>query len=234
MRPSLTAKILFPSLTVALLFVFGIFTWFEGRLDDQARQGFNARVDHFVSAQAAALAGPVASRDQNSIDRLFNIIPGYPDAVGAKLVSADGEVIAHYERPMTVAKNATALTVAKDVVQVTADGRRILGSVQFTVDDSELRRILSARLWRDGIVTAAFTLSIMAAMAAALHWRVTRLMARLRQSLAADSPLEWDGKDEVGDLIAAYNQLQQRQAATEEALRRMRQAMGHWQGSSVR
>src|SRR5271168_2772457 len=117
MRPSLTVKILFPSLLIAVFAAIGIFSFLERELDEQARREFTARTDHFATAQSAALTDAVWSFDQNSIDRLFGICAGYPELVSARLITADGEVLAHYERPPAPGAKSTSpnqYTVSKE------------------------------------------------------------------------------------------------------------------------
>src|SRR5579859_4270845 len=143
MRPSLTVKILFPSLLIAVLVAVGIFTSLESELDDQARKESTLRTDHFASAQAAALTDAVWSFDQNSIDRLFNVCAGYPDLVSARLITADGEVLQHYERPNppgTQIRSGTPnqYTVSRELVRQEGGEKLKLGSLEVVVDESQL------------------------------------------------------------------------------------------------
>jgi hypothetical protein len=141
MRPSLTVKILFPSLTIAVLVAVVIFGYLESELDDNARKEFISKTDHFASAQAAALTDAVWSFDQNSIDRLFGVCAGYADLVSARLITADGEVLQHYERPPAPgAKTSTAnqYTVAKELVRQEGGEKLKLGSLEVMVDETQL------------------------------------------------------------------------------------------------
>ena len=234
MRPSLTVKILFPSLTIAVLVAVVIFSFLESELDDNARKEFTARSDHFATAQAAALTDAVWSFDQNSIDRLFNVCAGYPDLVSARLITADGEVLQHYERPLAPgAKSTTAnqYTVAKELVRPEGGERLKLGSLEVVVDETQLLESATARRRSDAAILVALAILLAVSMATTVHWQVGRPLTQLRESLTRNTqerekkPLQWRSRDEIGEVVAAYNVLLARQAEAEESLRSYQQSL---------
>jgi len=235
MRPSLTVKILFPSLLIAVLVAVGIFTFLESELDDQARKEFIVRTDHFAQAQAAALTDAVWSFDQNSIDRLFNVSAGYPDLVSARLITADGEVLQHYERPASPGASkvvsANQFTVAKELVRQEGGEKLKLGSLEVVVDETQLYQSSTNRRRSDAATLLALAILLAVSMTTTVHWQVGRPLTQLRESLTRNTqerekkPLQWRSRDEIGEVVAAYNVLLARQAEAEESLRSYQQSL---------
>jgi PAS domain S-box-containing protein len=238
MRPSLTVKILFPSLLIAVLVALGIFTYLETELDTQARKESALRTDHFASAQAAALTDAVWSFDQNSIDRLFNVCAGYPDLVSARLITADGEVLQHYERPNQPGSAPQAgsgtpnqYTVSRELVRQEGGEKLKLGSLEVVVDESQLLQTAANRRRSDAATLLALAILLMVSMTTTVHWQVGRPLTRLRESLTRNTqerekkPLQWRSRDEIGEVVAAYNVLLARQAEAEESLRSYQQSL---------
>ncbi len=234
MRPSLTVKILFPSLTIAVLVAVVIFGFLESELDDQARREFTARTDHFASAQAAALTDAVWSFDQNSIDRLFGVCAGYPDLVSARLITADGEVLQHYERPPVPGAKSTSpnqYTVSKELVRQEGGEKLKLGSLEVMVDETQLLQSATTRRRSDAAILVALAILLAISMATTVHWQVGRPLTQLRESLTRNTqerekkPLQWRSRDEIGEVVAAYNVLLARQAEAEESLRSYQQSL---------
>jgi PAS domain S-box-containing protein len=236
MRPSLTVKILFPSLTIAVLVAVGIFGVLERELDDQARIDFTGRTDHFASAQAAALTDAVWSFDQNSIDRLFGVCAGYPDLVSARLITADGDLLAHYERPEPPDSTARSgspaqYTMSKELLRSESGERLRLGSLEVTVDETQLNQSSTNRRRSDAATLVALAILLAVSMTATVHMQVGRPLTRLRESLTRNTRerekkrLQWRSRDEIGEVVAAYNVLLARQAEAEESLRSYQQSL---------
>jgi signal transduction histidine kinase/CheY-like chemotaxis protein len=234
MRPSLTVKILFPSLTIAVLVAVVIFSFLESELDDNARKEFTARTDHFASAQAAALTDAVWSFDQNSINRLFDVCAGYADLVSARLITADGEVLQHYERPLAPGAKSTTpnqYTVAKELVRQEGGEKLKLGSLEVVVDETQILESATTRRRSDAAILVALAILLAVSMATTVHWQVGRPLTQLRESLTRNTqerekkPLQWRSRDEIGEVVAAYNVLLARQAEAEESLRSYQQSL---------
>ncbi len=236
MRPSLTVKILFPSLLIAVLVAVGVFTYLEKELDEQARKESTLRTDHFASAQAAALTDAVWSFDQNSIDRLFNVCAGYPDLVSARLITADGEVLQHYERPGQPGSQAQSgtpnqYTVSRELVRQEGGEKLKLGSLEVVVDESQLLQTSTNRRRSDAATLLALAILLAVSMTTTVHWQVGRPLTQLRESLTRNTqerekkPLQWRSRDEIGEVVAAYNVLLARQAEAEESLRSYQQSL---------
>jgi len=236
MRPSLTVKILFPSLTIAVLAAAVIFGLLESELDDQARLEFAARVDHFATAQAAALTDAVWSFDQNSIDRLFEVCAGYPDLVSARLQTTEGAVLAVYQRPRPVSAetpstNAGRYSVSRDLVRREGGENLKIGSLEATVDETQLTQNSTHRRRSDAAELLVLAFLLAATMTATVHLQVGRPLAQLRESLTRNTlerkklPLPWRSRDEIGEVVTAYNVLLERQAEAEESLHLYQQSL---------
>ncbi len=238
MRPSLTVKILFPSLTIAVLVAVVIFGYLESELDAQERQSFTARTDHFAAAQTAALTDAVWSFDQNSIDRLFGVCAGYPDLVSARLITSDGEVLQHYERAEPLGSGTTKrtgtpnqYTVSRELIRPEGGEKLKLGSLEVTVDETQLLQSSTTRRRSDAAVLVALAILLAITMATTVHWQVGRPLTQLRESLTRNTqerekkPLQWRSRDEIGEVVAAYNVLLSRQAEAEESLRSYQQSL---------
>ncbi|HMA50631.1 MAG TPA: ATP-binding protein, partial [Magnetospirillaceae bacterium] len=178
----------------------------------------------------------VWSFDQNSIDRLFNVCAGYPDLVSARLITADGEVLQHYERPnppgaQTRSGTPNQYTVSRELVRQEGGEKLKLGSLEVVVDESQLLQSATNRRRSDAATLLALAILLAVSMTTTVHWQVGRPLTQLRESLTRNTqerekkPLQWRSRDEIGEVVAAYNVLLARQAEAEESLRSYQQSL---------
>lgn len=205
-------KVLVPALILSIAGSLALFGWFGQKLARESREHLRARLDDFASTQAAELAEPIWVFDQISIDRLFRNYRLNEELLAAKLLDSKGYLLAQTElaRPSEPYKTFTA---ARKITWKSAGDTYHIGTLEVTYQDAGVRRMLADGRRADLLTVFCLIVLLAGATAWAIHWRVGAPLRRLRESLdrnkseGSREPLLWSSRDELGDVVAAYNAL---------------------------
>lgn len=210
-RMGLATKILLPGLVVSLAVAAVMYLTFNAKFARQAEEDLRNRLETCIAAQAAELEGPVWEFDQATIDRLFRSYALSPDLQWIRLVGAKGELL------------ATAGSPPEDGGRVFLTKRRLshragqetyaIGQLEAAYHDGKIRQGLAARRQADLPAAAALVILLAGGLALAVNWQIGTPLRRLRDSLTRNLatgrrvPLPWASRDELGQVVAAYNTL---------------------------
>ena len=212
MRRRIGGQLLLAVIPGMLVGTIAMFFGFQQYSHHERVAALNLRLDSFAVTQAAALERPLWEFDSATVDRLFRSYAKVPELLSAEVMAPDGKVVAS-------ARGGDATGFGKrffremSLVHQTPGGDYAVGRLRVVFHDGVIRRE-EADLRRDGmlVLLGAFIM-----VAAATSLAVRRLVAvplrRLRDSLHHNAatqtrdPLVWQGDDEVGEVVHAYNQL---------------------------
>jgi diguanylate cyclase (GGDEF)-like protein/PAS domain S-box-containing protein len=211
LRIGLATKILLPALAVSLAVATVIYLFFSAKLATQAEEDLHNRLEHFITSQAAELAGPVWEFDQETIERLFRGYAQNSDLLWIRLYDANGGLLAQAgEAPPETGR---VFTAERPLSHRAGQETYSTGRLEVAFHDGRLRQaVASGRLIE--LPAAAFLLLFLAcALGLAVNWQIGKPLYLLRRSLERNvatslrEPLPWASRDELGQVVEAYNTL---------------------------
>jgi len=172
----------------------------------------NLRLDSFAVSQAATLVRPLWEFDAATVDRAFRGFADVPELLTAEVRSADGAVMAATRGHDTADYSKTFIR-EKQLIQHSPDGDYNVGRLVVVFHDGLVRREEAQERLAALLVLAGAFVLIATATSLAVRRMVALPLRRLRDSLHQNAaaktrePLVWEGEDEVGEVVHAYNQL---------------------------
>ncbi|MFU2208533.1 EAL domain-containing protein [Solidesulfovibrio sp. C21] len=207
----LATRVLLPALAVALSVAAIMYLIFTARFARQAQEDLKIRLDSLLTAQAAELEAPVWEFDQATIDRLFRSYAQNPDLQWIRLYDAKGALLAH--SGADPGADVRILTARRDLLHHAGGETYALGRLEAAYHDGRIRQGLASRRDADLPTAAALIVLLTAGLLWAVHWRIGIPLRRLRDALTRShatgrrEPLPWTSRDEIGQVVAAYNAL---------------------------
>jgi len=185
---------------------------FEGQSERAARLALEARLDSFAVTQGASLVKPMWEFDASSVERMFHSYRDVPELREARLFDANGNQVAS-ALGRRGDEEVSLLSKVVPLVQRSSGVEYDVGRLEVVFHDGQVRRELeNQRAGGFSVLGGALLLLVGLTLASVRHL-VSEPLRKLRESLCrnasilAREPLVWSGKDEVGEVVYAYNQL---------------------------
>jgi class 3 adenylate cyclase len=230
-RQSLRSRFLRVTIPLIFLSVIGVFTMIELLAHRAAVSQLEQTLQGMVQTQAAALANPVWNLDREQILLSLQAIVTNREILSATVLNEKGEEMSTAgDIPVGVAVNEL-VPLRRDIVFDTGAGERAVGVLEFLATQQFLWEQTRNRLMVAAIIALlAVSIEVMAALYA-LRTIVGVPLARLLTSInkaRTDSKRQrvtWHSTDELGQVIDAYNQMQDRQQQYEVELHAARDTL---------
>lgn len=216
-------SIYLPMVFVLVLAVSGGFNLVEYQ---DARNDLFAKLNRITINYGILVAEPLLEGHNDQISLILAGSTDDPDLLGIGVKDRIGNILAQIGDLSTVPRED--LHRIKPLHLATAEGLQEIGALYVIMDDARL----VDTVYRQILLTAVLTLAIMvAALVSSLFAHRTaigrplnRLLAHVRDTPAGSQhqPLAPQREDEIGLLVRAFNDLQQRQSAHEQQLVRSR------------
>lgn len=211
-RIGLSLKILMPALAVSIIAAMVLYGWFGQKFAQQGVEDLRSRLQVFTSTQAVELAEAIWTFDQRTIDRLFRSYACNRELFQANLFDAKGDILAQVQgiRPKG---SFQTLVCEEKIVRKSVDETYEIGRLEVTYHDESIRQNLANRRVADLMTLSALILLLALAIGLAVHIQIGMPLHRLRESLKRNAakglrePLVWSSRDEIGDVLTAYNTL---------------------------
>ena len=223
---SLQVKFLAIAVPLVLLSTVGLFTYIQIDTRRTATAELKGKLHEVATIQSASLAGPLWNIDEKQVSLILAAMAIDPDVLGVIVydefeavvdrigtLEASGGTVYVEETPILYHSGADSELIGRLVVAFT-DQR-----VQMAVRESQ---VVAAQV--GGLLVLAIVLSVLFAHRRTIGMPLGRLLASI-QSLREDNlrmPITWKSSDEIGVVIAAFNEMQYQQESTETALRAAR------------
>ncbi len=221
---SLTAKLLrlyLPLVSLSLLILFAVL---EVRYYSSQRAELLKTVDEIVAVQSSAFALAVWEYDDNQIEALLADMEELPQITsvavydGAKeLLGSIGDIEAQPESPDM--RQSETLTYRAD--NLSED----VGQIVVTAHSRMIWRDLQGRLLLDAVILLVMGTTLFGVTLFATRVVIGRPLERLRTAIErtkADDVferVEWESADELGQVVQAYNEMQDKRAVAEKELK---------------
>jgi len=209
---SLAWKIVGPVALIWLLTALLLFAFFSWRLTARGYEDLQARLVSFADGKAAELIEPVWSFQQDALDRLMRSYRANEDLLRMTLYDEHGDILAE-ARGAEAPGAARTFTASRVLSRTSGGASHDIGRLDVVFHDGRLMNQLSERRSRDALMFGVFLLVFAAAVWLSIRHFVAGPLSKLKDSLqnnavnAKKEPLIWDRRDELGDVVAAYNEL---------------------------
>jgi adenylate cyclase len=222
---SLQRKFLAIAIPLVLASTFSLFALLEAYTYRIAVRDLDESLRGLVASQSAALSNPLWNLDRAQIDLTLKAIVTGPDVVAAQVFGESGRLLGSAGTPdiARAAIRAERAIVFNDGGKDQPIGRLVIGMTDARVWNAMTTRFLLAG-GLAALVVLCVTASVLLAHRRTIGVPLERLLASIKRAQAQGirEPVSWRSSDEVGAVIAAFNEMQARQAAYEDQLKRAR------------
>ncbi len=220
----------FLRVTIPLIFlsVIGVFGVIELMTHRNALERLHETLEAMIVTQSAALATPLWNLDYEQIQLSLEAIAANRDIVAARIYGEDGAVMLEVgaEDP-----GEDGILLLRDVVHDAGAGPKTIGKLELIATPSHVWEQTKLRL----MIAAAIALLAVSMEVAAALFALRRIVARPLDKLLSSikrsqsgqerARVDWQSSDELGQVIAAFNDMQDQQAAYERDLREARDGL---------
>ena len=203
-----------------MIALFGVLEYasYKGLEKDlQQRLAQNTRI------QAFALSSPLWNYDILSIDPILLALEQDPDFLMAKVEDATGEQIAFLKAPDTE-NFVAAFTHSLPIKHATSSSQEIIGSITIALHGERmltrafdnLKRNVLILLMLIGVIVAATVIAAERAIGIPVRQLLNSIQLVKNSDIRTAVP--WQSKDELGEMVAAYNEMLVKQEMAETAI----------------
>jgi class 3 adenylate cyclase len=226
---SLRAKFLaliVPLLLLSTVIVFGISELAARR---EANRKLHDKLDELVEIQSAVLSEPLWNVAEEQIELILAAIAIDTDVLGAIVYDESNN-------PMSAVGSVDAIDrqqffAEKDITYASDSNPEIIGRLAIAVTDDRVQAESEARLLVIAGLAAVLLLSVVAIAVVANRRTIGIPLERLLESINRSRqrgeriPVDWTSRDEIGEVVSAFNEMQVQQNAYETDLRRARDTL---------
>lgn len=220
---SLRAKFLALVLPLLLLSTAGAFGISEYAARTSARAELQGKLHKLVKIQSAVLSEPLWNIANEQIKLILSAAAIDPDVLGARVLDESGTEIARIGN-----LEETALFASRDIVYVSGNDPQVIGRLELALTDARLRMESGVRLLMlaglAGLLLVSVIIIVMIANRYTIGVPLQLLLTSINRSRSSGERLlvKWQSRDEIGEVVAAFNEMQTRQQAYENELQRAR------------
>jgi class 3 adenylate cyclase len=223
----------FLRVTIPLIFlsVIGVFSVIELMTHRNAVSRMEHSLDGLIRTQAAALANPLWNLDIDQIRLSLAAIVTNREILSARVLGEDGKPMSEAGAVTETASPGDLMPLRREVVYDAGAGPKVIGVLEFVatrqfVWEQTRNRLLIAAV----IALVAVSIEVAAALYALrtiIGRPLAELLASINQARSGDQrqPVGWYSSDELGQVIAAYNEMQAQQQEYEGELRDARDTL---------
>ncbi len=209
-----------PLVLVSTIVVFGLFEWNARR---SAEEQLRVKLDKLVEIQSAVVAESLWNVADEQIKLILAALLTDPDVVAAAVLDERDLVVAEAGDSSLI--GTTDYSASRDIIYDNGDQKLRIGLLKVTLTDARLTALASERLVLAVVLAGILLLAVVAATLAANRRTIGRPLGLLLDSInraqndGPRKPVDWDSDDEIGRVVSAFNDMQQRQDAYEAQLR---------------
>jgi PAS domain-containing protein len=209
----------------------GVFSVIELMTHRNAVSRMEHSLDGLIRTQAAALANPLWNLDIDQIRLSLAAIVTNREILSARVLGEDGKPMSEAGAVTETASPGDLMPLRREVVYDAGAGPKVIGVLEFVatrqfVWEQTRNRLLIAAV----IALVAVSIEVAAALYALrtiIGRPLAELLASINQARSGDQrqPVGWYSSDELGQVIAAYNEMQAQQQEYEGELRDARDTL---------
>lgn len=228
---TLRAKFLRVTIPLIFLSVLGVFGLIEYLTHRSAEARLEQTLEGLIQTQAAALANPLWNLDDEQIGLALAAVVTNREILSARVLGEGGAQMSAAGAVTEAADTRNLIPLSRPILFDAGAGPKEIGTLEFVAT----RQFLWQQTWNRVIVAAVIALvAVSIEVAAALYALRTiigkpldTLMVGINRVKAGETKqaVEWSSGDELGQVIASFNEMQGRQQAYEAELRKARDTL---------
>jgi len=220
----------FLRVTIPLIFltVIGVFSAIELMTHKNALDRLHETLDGMIVTQSAALATPLWNLDYDQIQLSLEAVAANREIIAARIYGEHGAVMLEVGEETA---SEDDILLRRDVVHDAGAGPKTIGKLELIATPRHVWEQTRLRLLIAAIIAAlAVSMEVAAALFALRHivaQPLNRLLTSINKSKSGQGRerVEWRSTDELGQVISAFNDMQDQQAAYEQELRDARDTL---------
>jgi signal transduction histidine kinase/CheY-like chemotaxis protein/HPt (histidine-containing phosphotransfer) domain-containing protein len=221
---TITAKLLALYLPLVSLSVLVIFAVIDVRYYFNQRDELVHGLKNLMAVQSSAFAAAVWEFDDVQIAALLHDLEKLPHVRGAVVSDVSGNQLGSVG-DIDSPPESPEFRTARKIIHTTGTTAETVGILVVTVHGEEIRRGLVDRLIADLLILVVLAATLVTVTTISARRIIGRPINRLRASIErmksenVREAVDWDGNDELGQVVHAYNEMQEKQATTEDELK---------------
>jgi len=222
---SLTTKLLsmfLPLVCVSIVVLFAVLEF----LHYENRRGVLAEtLSKMATIESAAFVKPLWEYDHDAVRALLENMARNPDFHSARVLDADGQLVAQ-KRMQGSTGHVDLIEGNHDVIYKTGAQSEVIGKLEVSFHTHGIWAELKERLILDALVVLVLVFVLVVVTLIVTRRVIGRPIMDLRASIERlrteniREPVPWDTADEIGELVRAFNALQEDQAESEAEIKR--------------
>jgi class 3 adenylate cyclase/PAS domain-containing protein len=227
-RQTIRGKFLRVTIPLIFLTVIGVFSVIELMTHRHALERLHETLDGMIVTQSAALATPLWNLDYDQIQLSLEAVAANREIIAARIYGEDGAVMLEVGEEEA---GEDDILLQRDVVHDAGAGPKTIGKVELIATPRHVWEQTRLRLLIAAIIAVLAVSMEVAAALFALRRIVARPLGRLLTSINKSKSgqerehVDWHSTDELGQVISAFNDMQDQQAAYERELREARDTL---------
>jgi class 3 adenylate cyclase/HAMP domain-containing protein len=227
-RHTIRGKFLRVTIPLIFLTVIGVFGAIELMAHRNALDRLQQTLDGMIVTQSAALATPLWNLDYDQIRLSLEAVAANREIVAVRIYGENGDLMLEVGEEET---GEGQILLQREIAHDAGAGPKTIGKLELIATPSHVWEQTRLRLLvAAGIALLAVSMEVAAALFA-LRRIVARPLDRLLSSINKAKSgeererVEWHSSDELGQVIAAFNDMQEQQEAYERELREGRDTL---------
>ena len=225
---SLRAKFLaliVPLVLLSTVIVFGIAELAARR---EANRKLHTKLIEIVEIQSSVLSESLWDVADEQVKLIVAAIAIDPDVLGAIVYDDSNSMVASVGE--TEALEQQEYFAERDIAYRSGDDSEVIGQLVLALTDARIQAESETRLFVIVGLVALLLLSVVSISLVANRRTIgvplERLLDSIKRSRQGErKPVDWASRDEIGEVVVAFNEMQARQEANEADLRRARDTL---------
>ncbi len=215
---SLQAKFLAITIPLVLISTGAFFVVNQISVQQTAHDDLQAKLKEVANIQSTSLGAPVWNVDEQQVSHILAAMAIDPDIIGAIVFDESDEIIAQTGKMAASGEKISQITVPIEF------NSKSIGKLKVAITDKLVWQAAQDRLKVAGAMALLLVISVVLSVLLAHRRTVGTPLRLLSESIRTSreqgvrQPISWQSKDEMGAVVSAFNDMQDRQEADEKAL----------------
>ena len=223
---SIRAKFLALIIPIVLLSILLVFAVAERNARLAAEENLRDKLDKLIAIQSAVVSESLWNVADEQIRLILSALDIDPDVLAAAVYDDGGVLVGSVGNTEDMEQNE--FYAEKDIVYVYDEEAIEIGRLAIALNDSQMladswsRRQLAIGL--AALLLVSVVSSALVAYRSTMGVPLERLLNSINEARASGRrvPVEWNSRDEMGTVVAAFNEMQTQQEGNDAALRKAR------------